>query len=106
MWPEFTFWHLLAGVFYYQRHYQTMSNVKRSLTLFPSILGDELKNFQPTRRSLNVIDGDTTSKSGQFSQRAIEFLDKFDKRKHNQLVELSAIGTGLRTQPMTKSVVR
>lgn len=68
-----------------------MNNVKRSLRLFPGILGDELKDLEQTTRNLNVIDRDTTSKSGTFSQRAIDFLDKFDKRKHNQLVELSAI---------------
>lgn len=69
-----------------------MSNVKRSLRLFPGILGDEsAKDVEQARRNSNVIDREATSKGGIFSPRAIEFLDKFDKRKHNKLLQLSAI---------------
>lgn len=93
LWPEFTFWHLLAGVFYYQRHYPAMHNVKRSLRQFTSLMGEESlpKDLEQMRRTSNITEIDSSLKHISFSQRATEFLEKFDKRKYNQLVELSTI---------------
>ncbi|XP_055320908.1 dehydrodolichyl diphosphate synthase complex subunit Dhdds [Sitodiplosis mosellana] len=93
LWPEFTFWHLLAGVFYYQRHYQSMHSVKRSLHQFSSVMDDEsfTKDLEQVRQTSNIAEIETSSKLATFSQRATEFLEKFDKRKYNQLVELSTI---------------
>lgn len=31
LWPEFTIWHLLGAVLYYQRHYSTMHNIRDKL---------------------------------------------------------------------------
>lgn len=71
-----------------------MNNVKQSLNQFPKFLGEEAlaTDLEPLRRQLDKIetDGDTVQ-STNLSQRAVEFLDKLDKRKHNQLIELSDI---------------
>lgn len=89
LWPEFTFWQLLAGVFYYQRHYETMVGVKKSLQEYSDFVTDErvidkLKQIKRTPK----LDG---AKPTVFSQRVTDFIEKFELRKYNQLVELSAI---------------
>lgn len=91
LWPEFTFWHLLAGVFYYQRHYKKMANVRKSLNQFTNFMDNESisLNFDQARQKLPFSESDKSPRTGNFSQKAIEFLEKFDKRKHNKLLELS-----------------
>lgn len=86
LWPEFTFWHLLAGVFYYQRHYQTMHSVKQSLNQFSNLVVDEMLSNGLQQSKIT-----TNSQSTVFSQRATVFLEKFDTRQYNQLLELSRI---------------
>lgn len=87
LWPEFTFWQLLAGVFYYQRHYKTMANVQKSLNEYTNYIANEsLANDLESAKGL-----EKSQCVANWSQRATDFLEKFEKRKHNQLLELSNI---------------
>lgn len=68
-----------------------MHNVRRSLQRFSNLIADEslpngLEHFS---QSSTITDAENSSKSPTFSPRAIDFLEKFDKRKYNTLVELS-----------------
>lgn len=90
LWPEFTFWHLLAGVFYYQRHYQTMNNIKHEISSFVNEKSLS-KDIEQVRQSSKLTETCTGTKLVTLSQRAADFISKFDKRIHNQLVELSTI---------------
>lgn len=88
LWPEFTFWQLLAGVLYYQRHYQSMDNVKKSLQQFSNFVDDdkiigELRHLKTNEDSSSVVNTGT--------QRVVDFLRKYELRKHNQLLELSSL---------------
>lgn len=49
------------------------------------------QDLEQVTRMSTITETDTNSKFATFSQRATEFLEKFDKRKYNQLMELSAI---------------
>lgn len=80
LWPEFTFWHFLAGVFYYQRHCGAMNEVKNQLRRF-SIAEDA-----------SQVTGKTPSKKHQ-SQNS--FLEHFDRRKYEELNKLSKISVEL-----------
>lgn len=71
-----------------------MHNVKRSLHQFSSIMGDESlsKDLDQMRRTSKIADIETSSsKLVNLSTRATDFLERFDKRKHAQLVELSTV---------------
>lgn len=94
-WPEFTFWHLLAGVFYYQRHHKKMSSVRKSLNQFNNFIDNESLplDFEQSRqqKSSQTECEHNGARTGNFSQNAIEFLEKFDKRKHNKLLKLASL---------------
>lgn len=68
-----------------------MVNVRKSLNQFNNFLDNESAslNFEQPRQKLPITDSDRSPKAGNFTQKAIEFLEKFDKRKHNKLLELS-----------------
>lgn len=83
LWPEFTFWHLIAGVFYYQRHCTAIEDVKHALQRFS--VADEINKHCPS--AANAM----KPASSVMCQRATEFLVKFDRRKHSQLVQLTKI---------------
>lgn len=83
LWPEFTFWQLLAGVFYYQRHCTAIEDVKHTLQRFSVV--DECKK-QCSNSSSAMKPASTL-----MCERAMEFLDKFDRRKQNKLVQLTKI---------------
>lgn len=68
-----------------------MANVRKSLNQFTSIIdGESLPlNLQQTIPKSLITESNKSPCIGNFSQNAIEFLDQFDKRKHNKLLELS-----------------
>lgn len=68
-----------------------MVNVRRSLNQFNNFIDSETLplNFEQTRQKLPMSDTDKSPRAGNFSPKAIEFLEKFDKRKQNKLLELS-----------------
>lgn len=68
-----------------------MVDVKRSLNQFSKFVSDESATDleQIRSRHASKIESDDNAKSAKLSQGAIEFLEKFDKRKLNQLIELS-----------------
>lgn len=70
-----------------------MNNVKCSLNQFSNLVADELhsKDLDQSKRTSNIIETIQNSKTTVLNQRATEFLEKFDKRNHNQLLELSKI---------------
>lgn len=65
-----------------------MVNVKHSMHQFSNFIADGSlpKDLEPLRPTTET---EQSTKVSAFSQRAIEFLEKFDKRKLNQLIELS-----------------
>lgn len=86
LWPDFTFWHLLAGVFYYQRYCGVMCDVKNQLKNLS--IADDVKRqlgMHPSACEAVVESGDQM----QANARVVDFLDKFMRRKHEQLVKLS-----------------
>lgn len=67
-----------------------MNIVRKSLTQYTNFIGDEAIPNHSLQASLKTdsIDND---RSSRFSRKASEFLEKWEKRKHNQLLELSRI---------------
>lgn len=73
-----------------------MNNVKGSLNQFSKFISDEtlatdLELLRRPNQKSKQIETDDHMKMANFSQGAVEFLEKFDKRKYNQLIELSNI---------------
>lgn len=58
---------------------------------FASFLDSEALplNLEQPRQQLPITDTDRGPSTPNFSPKAIEFLEKFDKRKQNKLLELS-----------------
>lgn len=58
---------------------------------FASFLDNEALplNLEQPRHKLPITDTDRSPNAGNFSSRAIDFLEKFDRRKQNKLLELS-----------------
>lgn len=67
LWPDFTLWNLLAGVFFYQRCYMQRKLLK--------------EHFAETRPALD--DNKDT--------RVRKFLANLEKKRHAKLVEMSQI---------------
>lgn len=68
-----------------------MATVRKSMNQFTSFLDNEalpLNSEQP-RQKLPITDTDRSPSVGNFSPKAIDFLEKFDRRKQNKLLELS-----------------
>lgn len=91
LWPEFTIWHLIAGVFYYQRHHRTKCNVKSSLAKYSiyskSIIEKVSNEIDCNHKQLfNEI-----STEFQSNKRVKDFLRNLESRKFKELVKLSAI---------------
>lgn len=70
LWPEFTIWHLLSAIFYYQRHYNTLQSLKIHL--------DDCSD-KPRREPSDVI----------VENNITIFLEKFEKRKYEELLNLT-----------------
>lgn len=68
-----------------------MANVRKSLNQFANFIDNESLslNIEQARQKLPISESDKSPRTGNFSQKAIEFLEKFDKRKTNKLMELS-----------------
>lgn len=68
-----------------------MDTVRKSLNQYSGFIDNESYslNLEQTRRKLPIAESDKSPRIGSFSQKAIEFLDKLDKRKHSKLLELS-----------------
>lgn len=70
-----------------------MDKVKKSLQQFSNLVSDEqlVDELRHMKRTTTSDDHSTLDKPVVFSQRATDFLEKYELRKYNQLVELSAI---------------
>lgn len=70
-----------------------MNSVRKSLTQYTNFIADEAtpNDLHQATLETDSIDNDRTSSIPSFSQKASEFLEKLEKRKHNQLLELSSI---------------
>lgn len=93
LWPEFTFWHLLAGIFFYQRHRSQLCVVKQTLDQF-SDASDDTSLIERLERM--TLDGDRAGDSGRYNKTAYDnrvstFLDNYAERKYNQLMQLSQL---------------
>uniref|UniRef100_A0A182J8A9 Alkyl transferase n=1 Tax=Anopheles atroparvus TaxID=41427 RepID=A0A182J8A9_ANOAO len=76
LWPEFTIWHLLGAVFYYQRVRWRMQDVRRALDRFTG---------EPYAR---CTDG-TAEASGKRKERIGRFLEYVEQREEHQLIQLA-----------------
>lgn len=65
LWPEFTIWHLLAGIFYYQQTKRTMATARRCLNSY--------------------IDKSATNAD---NERIEAFVNRFEKRRIEHLEDL------------------
>lgn len=70
-----------------------MNNVRRSLNQYTNSISEQAlpTDLEQVKRKLDITGSDKSSMMANFSQKASEFLEKFEKRKYNQLVELSNI---------------
>lgn len=66
-----------------------MVGVKKTLQKYSGFVTDErvIDEMKPIKRTSKL----DTAKSQVFNQRVTNFLEKFELRKYNQLVELTAI---------------
>lgn len=70
-----------------------MNNVRRSLNQYTNFISEKAlsTDLEEVNRKSDITESDKSSMMATFSQKATEFLEKFEKRKYNQLVELSNI---------------
>lgn len=88
LWPEFTFWHLLAGVFMYQRHCSQMRDIRNDLEKFN--ITDQIRNELPECK--DVFDDRISAPATPLDHPRIQtFLKKFTQRNYERLIELGKI---------------
>lgn len=77
-----------------------MNNVQQSLNQYMSLIGNETRSNDLHQMAQTTDTSEKNSSTITFSRKANEFLEKFEKRKHNQLLKLSISNV----LPDTKSI--
>ncbi|XP_076041707.1 dehydrodolichyl diphosphate synthase subunit isoform X2 [Oratosquilla oratoria] len=91
LWPEFSIWHLFAAVFYYQRHYHTLT-AARNENLNQRNYGEEESDIECCRRRHGEVTQENIAAYTKERNERIEiFLADLKKRRRSQLKEMSEI---------------